>query len=158
MWTGEPDAVPEAVTAEGTGEPQDDPFLGRTLVERYHVDALIGRGGIGGVSLGTHTRLERRVAIKVLPPGLAEQPAMVARLRREAQAAARLAHPNVAATIDLDEHDGQLFVVMELVDGIALDALLARGPVDPWRAVELVRQIARRIGSGSSIATSSRAT
>lgn len=140
MWTGE-------LEADAASEPEDDRYIGRTLVERYRVDALIGRGGMGCVYLGTHTRLERRVAIKVLPPGLAEQPAMVARLRREAQAAARLAHPNVAATIDLDEHDGQLFVVMELVDGIALDALIARGPIDPWRAVELVRQIASALGA-----------
>jgi hypothetical protein len=146
VWTGQPEAEPVTEPRAGS-QPFDDPYVGKTLVERYHVDALIGRGGMGCVYLGTHTRLERRVAIKVLPPSLAAQPAMVARLRREAQAAARLVHPNVASTIDLDEHDGQLFMVMELVDGVPLDELIARGPIDPWRAVELVRQIASALGA-----------
>jgi len=140
VWTGSSEAEP-------TPSDSLDPYVGRTLVGRYRVDALIGRGGMGCVYRGMHTRLERRVAIKVLPPSLAAQPTMVARLRREAQAAARLAHPNVAATIDLDEHDGQLFVVMELIDGISLDELIARGPIDPWRALELARQIGSALGA-----------
>ena len=145
VWTGPAEAEPTEV--DGPAAPYADPYLGRTLVERYRVDALIGRGGMGCVYRGTHMRLGRAVAIKVLAPSLAAQPSMVARLRREAQAAARLAHPNVAATIDLDEDDGQLFVVMELLDGLSLDELIAGDPIHPWRALELARQIASALGA-----------
>ena len=74
-----------------------DPLVDRLIDGRYAVEARIARGGMAGVYLATDVRLERRVAVKVMHPALAEDPDFVARFNREARAAARLAHPDVVA-------------------------------------------------------------
>ncbi|MDC0670027.1 serine/threonine-protein kinase [Nannocystis radixulma] len=99
----------------------------------YRLDRRLGAGGMGVVYQAYDPALERPVAIKVMHAelrGAAEQ------IRREARALARLAHPNVVSVHEIGEHDGQLFVAMEYVDGETLGAWLARHPVRPppaWR-------------------------
>ena len=76
---------------------------GRVLAGRYRVGALIGRGGMSDVHVGTDTRLGRRVAIKLLKPQLATDPAFRMRFRQEAQSAARMAHPTIVRVFDAGE-------------------------------------------------------
>jgi eukaryotic-like serine/threonine-protein kinase len=104
------------------------------LVDRYELGASLGTGGMSTVVAGHDRVLDRPVAIKLL--GKYQQPDARARLLREARAAARLHHPNVVAVYDTGEHDGQPFIVMELVRGRTLaDELVARGRLDLEEAV-----------------------
>ncbi len=77
-----------------------DPGVGRTLGDRYELVSVIGRGGMAEVWEARDTRLGRRVAIKILRPDLARDPAFQNRFRREAQSAASLNHPNIVAAYD----------------------------------------------------------
>ena len=108
-----------------TASPQ---LTGHLLNERYLVGGRIARGGMAVVYEGTDTRLERRVALKVMHPGLAEDPEFVQRFVREARSAARLSHPNIVAVHDQGADEGEIYLVMEHVTGSTLrDLLRARG-------------------------------
>ncbi|MGA1145879.1 MAG: Stk1 family PASTA domain-containing Ser/Thr kinase [Candidatus Nanopelagicales bacterium] len=117
------------------------------LGDRYQVGEVIGRGGMAEVHEGRDLRLGRRVAIKILRPDLAKDPAFQARFRREAQSAAALNHPNIVAVYDtgedvLTDPEGQdvvvPYIVMEYVDGMTLRQLLASGRrLLPERALEI---------------------
>ncbi|GAA0564467.1 serine/threonine-protein kinase [Actinomadura welshii] len=116
---------------------------GGRLAGRYRLDALLGRGGMGEVWRATDLRLNRTVAIKVLPVrGASEQ--AVARFRREAEIAASLQHPGIAVLFDTDTDDGTLFLVMELLDGTDLATVAARHPrgLPVTRAVPILAQLA----------------
>src|SRR3954468_13483146 len=86
----------------------------------YRIVSLIGAGGMGVVYRARDTKLERDVAVKVLPPELLSDPERRARLEREARLLASLNHPHIAAIYGLEEHDGALALILELVDGPAL--------------------------------------
>ncbi|MCA9653272.1 MAG: serine/threonine protein kinase, partial [Myxococcales bacterium] len=107
-------------TLEGFQEPAPPPRPLPSRLGRYVPMAQLGQGGMGVVHEAFDTELARRVAIKVLPGGRARQINAGPRLRREARALARLAHPNVVAIYDVGEADGTLFVAMELVEGQTL--------------------------------------
>ncbi|MEL6427541.1 MAG: serine/threonine-protein kinase [Planctomycetota bacterium] len=89
----------------------------------YRVRREVGRGGMGVVYEAEDASLDRLVALKVLPRAISMQPGYVERFQREALAAARLEHPNVVPVYGVDEADGQHYIVMKLVDGVALDEL-----------------------------------
>ena len=109
----------------------------------YRLEALIGRGGMGVVYRAHDPRLKRDVALKLLAPELAEDRAFRDRFLRESELAAALEHPNVVPIHDVGETDGQLFIVMRLVEGRDLRALLREGgKLEPWRALELSSQVA----------------
>jgi serine/threonine protein kinase len=93
----------------------------------YRLESVLGRGGMGTVYLATHARLERRVALKVITPGLADDPDFRARFLRESQLAASLDHPHVIPIYDADEVDGVLYLAMRYVDGPSLQALIREG-------------------------------
>ncbi len=101
----------------------------------FEIIRLLGSGGMGSVYLAYDTRLDRRVALKVLRDPGGEDTAR--RLTREARAAARLTHPNVAALYDLVEFDGAVLLVMEYVEGESLADVVHRGALDPVRAVDI---------------------
>jgi serine/threonine-protein kinase len=101
-----------------------DPVVDRLLDGRYAVHHRIARGGMASVYLATDTRLDRRVAVKVMHPGLAEDPEFVARFNREARAAAGLNHPDVVSVYDQGTDDGHPFLVMEYVPGHTLRSVL----------------------------------
>jgi len=116
------------------------------LGDRYEVGQVIGRGGMAEVHEGTDSRLNRRVAIKILNPDLARDPQFQDRFRREAQAAAGLNHPNVVAVYDTGEHliDNMPvpYIVMEYVDGVTLEHALTHGPrIMPERSLEITAGI-----------------
>ncbi|MCA9683705.1 MAG: serine/threonine protein kinase, partial [Myxococcales bacterium] len=94
-----------------------------TRIGRYELREWIGRGGMGQVWRAHDPELGREVAIKLVSPRPGREPGVLrARLRREAQVLARLEHPNVVAVYDAGVHRGQVYVVMELVDGLTLRA------------------------------------
>jgi eukaryotic-like serine/threonine-protein kinase len=115
---------------------------GRTLAGRYQLGSLLGVGGMASVYLADDRVLQRQVAVKVLRPPDAQDPAVVERFRREARAAARLSHPNIVTVFDSGS-DGELhYLVMEYVQGESLAQLLARqGRLAPRRAAELAMQV-----------------
>ena len=116
---------PDAVAAPSTAHFQAGSKLGV-----YEVVGLIGRGGMAEVYKGQHSTLSRTVAIKVLPPDLAEQADFRKRFEREARLIAALNHPNIVRLFDFGEADGTYFMVMEYIAGDSLAAMLrARGPL-----------------------------
>ena len=116
---------------------------GRVLGDRYRLASLIARGGMATVWEGEDPLLSRRVAIKILDRQLAHDEALRARFRHEAVAAARLAHPNIVATYDTGEDDGDAYIVMELVDGMTLRELLdTQGTLAIAQAVDIAMQVA----------------
>ena len=98
-----------------------------TRLGPYRIRRLIGAGGMGEVYEAVDVRLDRAVAVKVLPPGLAQDPDRRKRFEREARAISSLNHPHIATLFDLGEQDGSQFLVMEFVDGETLDVILSRG-------------------------------
>jgi len=122
----------------------------RELAGRYQVGELIGRGGMADVHVGTDSRLGRRVAIKLLKPSLANDPAFRTRFRREAQDAAKMAHPTIVRIFDAGEETVRdangleslvPFIVMEYVDGRLLKDVVADGPVEPAEACRIIGQV-----------------
>jgi predicted Ser/Thr protein kinase len=121
---------------DGDGAADADEVQGpaplRTL-GRYHVERVLGMGGMGVVYAGHDPQLNRRVAIKLLRPGASSE-RQRARLMREAQAMAQLSHPNVVHVHEVGSFGEQLFVVMELIDGMTLSAWL-RAQKRTWRQI-----------------------
>jgi serine/threonine protein kinase len=122
----------------------------RVLASRYQVGELIGRGGMADVYLGTDARLGRRVAIKLLKPALANDPAFRTRFRREAQDAAKMAHPTIVRIFDAGEEVVREangietlvpFIVMEYVEGRLLKDMIAEGPMAPADAARIIEQV-----------------
>jgi serine/threonine protein kinase/Tfp pilus assembly protein PilF len=116
----------------------------------YEIVAPLGAGGMGEVYRARDPRLERTVAIKVLPPQLAQSEAYRQRFQREARAASALSHPNIAQVYDVGEQDGTHFIAMEYVEGENLRALLSQGPLDPDRVAELGVQMAAALEEAHS--------
>src|SRR5216117_2238589 len=95
----------------------------------HEITALLGKGGMGEVFRARDTKLNRDVAIKVLPASVVEDKDRAARFRREAKLVASLNHPNIAAIYGLEETNGTVALALELVDGEDLAQRLARGPI-----------------------------
>ncbi|MEE3067258.1 MAG: serine/threonine-protein kinase PknD [Actinomycetota bacterium] len=110
---------------------------------RYRLVELLGRGDLGEVWRAHDTETANRTAaIKLLPPQLAADPAIVEQFRREAAAAARLNNPHIVPINDYGEIGEQLYIDMELIDGRNLQEVLADGPIEPARAVRIIGQVA----------------
>ena len=114
---------------------------GRTLDGRYEVQGELGRGGMARVYRGNDTVLGRPVAVKVLSAQYTDDANFVTRFRREAQAAARLNHPNLVQVYDTGSDDGVHYIVMEYVDAKTVADLLSGGHITPDRAVELAEAV-----------------
>jgi predicted Ser/Thr protein kinase len=116
-------------------------MIGQT-VAHYRVLEELGRGGMGVVHRGEDTRLARLVALKFLPQDLARDAVALSRFKREARAASALNHPNICTIYQIDEHEGEPFIAMELVDGTTLRERL-RGPrLTADEVLELASQLA----------------
>jgi serine/threonine-protein kinase len=118
-----------------------DPRVG-TDIGPYRIEALIGRGGMGVVYRATDTRLDRRVALKVLTPELAEDETFRARFLRESRLAASIDDPNIIPVYEAGEFHGTYFLAMRFVDGTDLESRLRNGPLAPEVTVHLLGQIA----------------
>ncbi len=116
----------------------------------YRVDAFVARGGMGVVYRATQLALDRTVALKVVAPEIADDPAFRERFEREARLAASLNHPNVLPIYEAGEIDGQLFLSMRFVEGTDLGSLIAQGPLDPPRAAALIAQVGSALDAAHS--------
>lgn len=124
-------------------------WRGFFIAGKYRLLDMIGEGGMGKVYLCEHKRMQRLVAIKVLPVRLANDEAARERFDREARAIASLNHMNIVQAYDIDSHDGMHYIVMEFVDGVSLQALVAlRGPLPVSRAVNYLGQAAEGLQHG----------
>src|SRR5437773_4452146 len=117
--------------------------LQAALAGRYSLDRELGRGGMGVVYLAREVRLDRPVAIKLLPPEHAARPELRDRFLREARTAARLSHPYIVPIHGVDEVGDFVFYVMAYIEGETLaQRVAARGPLSPADATRILREVA----------------
>lgn len=107
----------------------------------YKIEKKLGEGGMGEVFLAIDTKLDRKVALKFLPPHFTKDSEFKARFEHEAKATAALNHPNIVTIYDLLEHEGRLFIAMEYMEGESLESLIKNDGVGLDQAIEIVRQI-----------------
>ena len=131
-------ALAVALAASETPEP---PWVGRHI-GAYHLQSLLGRGGMGEVYRAHDTRLGRDVALKLLPPGFIANAERLARFTREARLLASLNHPNIGTIHGFEEAEGTRALVLELVEGDTLADRVARGPLPVPETLAIARQIA----------------
>jgi len=112
-----------------------------TRLGPYEILSPLGAGGMGEVYKARDTRLNRQVAVKVLPESVARDADSLSRFEREAQAVAALSHPNILAIHDFGHHDGFAFAVTELLHGETLREMLSAGPLSLRKTIDLSRQI-----------------
>src|SRR5215469_1339859 len=118
---------------------------GHRFANHFEIGETLGHGGMGEVYLGRDTKLNREVAIKVLPSTFTGDPDRLARFRREAQVLASLNHPNIGAIYSFEESDGIHALALEYVEGPTLEDRLAHGPVPLETALSIARQIAEAL-------------
>src|ERR1039457_5332812 len=113
-----------------------------TRLGPYEIVSPLGAGGMGEVYRAVDTRLQRLVAVKVLPPGLASDADRLKRFEREARSASALNHPNIITILDVGSVDSTSFIAMELVDGKTLREALSAGPLPVRKVLEIGAQVA----------------
>ncbi len=116
-----------------------------TTIAHYKITAKLGQGGMGEVYRATDTKLDREVAIKVLPESFAVDKERLARFEREAKTLATLNHPNIAGIFGLEESANSQALVLELVDGDDLSDVLKRGPLPIEEVLDICKQIAEAL-------------
>ncbi len=121
-------------------------LAGRTLAH-YRISTAIGAGGMGEVYRATDTRLAREIALKVLPPAMANDPDRLARFQREARAVAALNHPNVVTVYSVEEFDNVNFITMELIEGEPLDRLISANGLPSDRLIEIAGAVAEALAA-----------
>ena len=115
-------------------------LIGR-VVGTYRIEARIGAGGMGEVFRAHDSKLDRPVALKLLPADVASDPDRLRRFHAEARAASSINHPNILVIHDFGEVDGCPFIISELVEGETLRDRIRRGPIGPAEAVDLTMQV-----------------
>jgi len=118
-----------------------------TRLGPYEIVSPLGAGGMGEVYRAKDSKLDRDVAIKVLPESVASNPDMLARFEREAKAVAALSHPNILSIFDYGSQDGVAYAVMELLSGQTLRDRLDSGPLPQKQAVDFAMQVARGLSA-----------
>ena len=113
-----------------------------TQLGHYKILSPLGAGGMGEVYLAEDTKLNRRVAIKILPAGSLESDTANRRLLREAQSAARLDHPNICGILEVSEAAGRNFICMQYIDGETLELRMKRHPLELSEALAISIQVA----------------
>jgi len=121
-----------------------------TRLGPYEIQSLLGAGGMGEVYRARDSRLQRDVAVKVLPRALAQDQDRLKRFEREARAAGQLNHPSIMAVHDIGSTDalnGLPYIVCELLEGSTLRTKLAAGPIPPLKAIQYATQVARGLAA-----------
>lgn len=119
----------------------------QATLSHYRILEQIGAGGMGVVYRAHDERLDRDVALKVLPPGTVLEPDTRKRFRKEALMLSKLNHPNIATVHDFDSEDGTDFLVEEFIDGLSLDAMLGAGPLSESEIINLGSQLAEALAA-----------
>ena len=117
------------------------PIAPNTHFDHYEIIAPLGAGGMGEVYRAKDTRLNRDVAIKILPADFAQDADRLRRFEQEARATSALNHPNILTVHDFGTHDGNPYLVMELLEGEELRAQLENGALPTRKAIEYAQQI-----------------
>ena len=130
-------------------ETQQDPFVGRTLDEKYSVEERLGAGGMGAVYRARHLQMDRPVAIKVLHQRFVEDEAARVRFQIEARAAVMLRHSNAVSVTDFGQtSEGCVYIVMELLEGRTLREIFSReGPIETARAISIMLQTSAAVAA-----------
>jgi serine/threonine protein kinase/tetratricopeptide (TPR) repeat protein len=121
------------------------PLTKDTMVSHYRIIEKIGAGGMGEVYLAEDTKLDRKVALKFLPPHLCQDPDCRSRFKREAQAAAKLNHPNIVTIYEVAEFNGRPFLVMEHLEGETLRELIKQKDMPLSQAIQIAIQLCEGI-------------
>lgn len=119
-------------------------LMGSVVADRYHILKKLGEGGMGQVYLAEHVKMGRKSALKVMNPGMNQDPDAIARFNREASNASRLNHPNICAIYDFGETpDGLIYLAMEFIEGQSLTSLVEKsGALPAARAASIIHQSA----------------
>jgi len=144
----EPDSNAQATSV--MGRPRENlvegPLSGTLFEGKYKVGPLLGEGGMGQVYKATHVMMRKDVALKILHPNMGLRPEIVERFRREAESAARLAHPNIVQVLDFGRAaDSTFYLVMEFIEGRSLSHIIAEGPMHWKRACRLGVQMLKAL-------------
>src|SRR5580658_2606960 len=121
-----------------------------TQLGPYEIQSLLGAGGMGEVYRARDSRLNRIVALKILPSQVAVDAGRRARFEQEARAASALNHPNILSVYDIGEQDGLAYIVSELIEGESLRESLRRGPLPVSRLLDIASQVAAALAAAHS--------
>ena len=113
----------------------------------YEIKSQIGAGGMGEVYRARDSRLNRDVALKILPESFAREGDRLRRFEQESKAVAALNHPNIVAIYDVGEYNGSPYLVSELLEGENLRAVINRGPIPPRKLVDYAVQVANGLAA-----------
>ena len=118
-----------------------------TKLNRYEILSQLGAGGMGEVYLARDTRLDRNVALKILPAAVAADPDRMMRFAREAKAASALNHPNIITIYEIDHADSTAFIATEFIEGVTLREQVRAQPMPPVEALNVAAQIATALAA-----------
>ena len=138
------------------------PIAAGTRFDRYQIVSLIGSGGMGEIYLAQDARLNRKVAIKLLPDRYTQDPERLRRFEQEAQAASALNHPNIITIFEIGEAEGRHFIATEYIEGLTLRRRMAGAKLAIGETLDIASQVVSALtaahAAASSIATLSRKT